>query len=80
MKLEQTKYFYTFGTKGQPYRGGWVVVVADTWDEADEKFTSRFPLEDGLIKCAFRYTEDAFLQTPMCENGNFGAFCHEVIE
>ena len=73
------KYYYTFGAEGQPYYGGWVMVVADSWDEADEKFIAQYPLKDGFINCAFRYTEEAFLNTGMQENGNLGSFCHEVL-
>ena len=76
------KYFYTFGPDPKyPYQSGWVEVMADDWDEADEKFTARFPNRDnGCVNCALRYMEGDFENTIIWLRGNYEDYCHEVLE
>ncbi len=56
------RYYYTFGSDlGFPYQNGWVVVYADSWEEAHRKFRARFPDRlghEGTINCAFFYDEN----------------------
>lgn len=75
------KYFYTFGTDKQfPYQRGWVEVHADSWHEAHAKFRGCFPdIHKNTLNCAFYYDEIMFLESGMAD-GNWGEFCHEVIE
>jgi len=76
------KFYFTFGTDKQfPYQGGWVEVVANSRGEACEKFRTRFPdRHKGTMNCAFVYSEDEFSETTMAQDGNWGEYCHEVIE
>ena len=76
------KVYYTFGTNPQfPYQRGWVEIVAGDIDEAHEKFRARFPnTSPDTLNCSFFYPEDRFVETQMHIDGNFGVFCHEVIE
>ena len=76
------RYYYTFGKNTEmPYNGGWVEVIADSFDEADEKFKAKYPNnKDGFLNCAFRYTEEHFVTTNMFNTGNFGARCHKIIQ
>ena len=75
------KFYFTFGCNDtQPYCGGWVEIIAESFDEATEKYVKQYPLtEDGLINCASRYPEEEFIETGMNLTGNRGYFCHEVI-
>ena len=76
------KYYFTFGSnETQPFKGGWTIVYADSWEEAINKFCVVHPkTADGFINCAFVYDEDKFKQTKMYTNGNLGKFEQEVIE
>jgi predicted RNA-binding Zn-ribbon protein involved in translation (DUF1610 family) len=75
-------YYYTFGTDPEyPYSRGWVEVYASSWEEAHEKFRTRFPDRpghEGTINCAFFYDQKSWERTVMSK-GNMGEFCHEVI-
>mgnify|MGYP000859795895 FL=1 len=74
------KYYFTYGTHGQPFSGGWTVVNANSYTEAIDKFNAVHPkTKDGFINCAFVYDENEFKQTKMYTNGNFGKFEQEVI-
>ena len=77
---ELKKYYYTYGTENQPYRGGWTEVEAPSAFIASAVFRLIHPdNEDGLMNCAGMYTEENFKQTNMYVNGNFGAKCYEKI-
>lgn len=71
-------YYFTFGTADYfPFYGGWVEVEAENRKEAEEIFISEYPLRNGLLNCAFVYSEEDFKKFPdMFVNGNFGNFCH----
>lgn len=79
---ELNPYYYTFGTDPEyPYSQGWVEVYAKTWQEAHEKFRTRFPDRhghEGTINCAFFYGKESWERSSMSK-GNMGEFCHEVI-
>lgn len=74
-------YYFTFGTDGtQPYIGGWVKVYAFDRLQACEAFRREYPDKiKGLLNCAVIYNEVFFEESAMFKNGNFGAFCHDVI-
>ena len=73
-------YYFTFGTgKDFPYQGGWVVVKANSYGEARNKFKEKFGTRDGYLPFAFQYSEEEFELSGMDKRGNFGEFCHEVI-
>ena len=75
-------YYFTFGTGEEyPFYGGWVKVMANDRGDACEKYRARFPDRDeGFVNCAFIYSEPEFTQTRMAASGNYGFFCHEIIE
>lgn len=81
------KYYFTFGSSGQIYNGGWVEIHAATAREAQEKFIShfgkrawKFP-EEHILNYSFLYTENEFKDTVMYQdNDNLGAGCHEIIK
>lgn len=75
-------YYYTFGSDPAfPYIYGWVEVYANSWEEANKKFRTRFPDRlghEGIINCAFAYDQTSWNKTSM-SNGNMGCLCHETI-
>lgn len=80
------KYYFTFGSSGQVFEGGWVEIHADSLNEAQEKFVERYgdrawklPWEK-ILNYAFHYTEEQFRETIMFTGDNFGSKCHEVIK
>ena len=82
--MEKNRYYFTMGYTGHVYEGGWVEIVADTLLEAQVKFKKRFGSEAynsaGLLRYCCPYTLKELQETRMDVEGNFGAFCHEVIE
>lgn len=73
-------YYFTFGSDGHPYVGGWVEIIAEDIDQAQEAFATRYGYNrQGFLRYCSCYTADRFMQTSMCKNGNIGAFCHEHI-
>lgn len=75
------KFYFTYGTSGHPYKGGWTVVEADTITIACGLFDAYHPRKHpACMNCACVYPEDKFLQSPMSKNGNFGEYCHEYIK
>ncbi len=73
-------YYYTFGSSPQfPYQCGWVIVHADSWEEAHEKFRTRFPDRNkDILNCAFFYDEDQWHDMDP-EHNWYGWKCWEVI-
>lgn len=75
-------YFYTFGSDEQfAHQNGWVEIRAANWEEAHEKFRSRFPDRpghEGTINCAFFYDEERWRQMDP-ENKWSGYKCYAII-
>ena len=78
---ENRRYFFTYGTEGHPYHGGWTEIEAPDIHVACALFRAYHPDKtEGLLNCSSVYTEDAFNKTEMAgPDGNFGMFCHEKI-
>ena len=75
-------FYFTYGTDpDMPFRGGWTVIQAPNIKAAAKIFEAYHPNPDGpeLLNCAACYTEEAFKRTRMHSEGNYGAFCHEMI-
>lgn len=74
-------YYYTFGcSDGFPYKNGWVVVKATSWEEAHQKFRARFPdRHENTLNCSFFYDEEKWAQMDP-EHRWTGWKLHEVIE
>lgn len=74
------KFYFTYGTEGQPFFGGWTEVEAPDKPTAHFIFRAFHPdRRKGLLNCGSIYTEEQFKRTTMYANGNFGHRCHETI-
>lgn len=74
------KYYFTYGTEGYPYYGGWTIVIADSTQQAISLFRVVHPdKEKHALNCAAIYSEETF-PIDMLKNGNFGNYAHEVIQ
>lgn len=81
-------FYFTFGSSGQVYQGGWVKIKAETIQEAQEKFRRHFGVRAwkdqdpwcGILSYAFHYTQEDFDTMEMFQTDNMGSRCHEVIE
>ena len=77
---ENRVFYFTYGTDGQPYRGGWTEIEAPDMQTACALFRAYHPDKtEGLLNCASVYTEEYMQTSGMWENGNFGARCDERI-
>lgn len=74
-------FYFTYGTDGQPFVGGWTEIEAPTMEAACALFRVYHPDKtDGLLNCSSVYTEEWFKKTKMNgPDGNFGRRCHERI-
>lgn len=75
------KFYFTYGTEGHPYYGGWTEIEAPNRNSACALFRALHPDKtEGLLNCCDVYTEEAFRRTTMnSPDGNFGFHCHERI-
>lgn len=75
------KFYFTFGSEGQPYVGGWTEVEAPNLPAACTAFQVFHPDKtEGLLNCCSVYDEDQFKRTSMYgPGGNFGNRCWERI-
>ena len=75
------KYYFTYGTEGQPVVGGWTEIEAPTVDLACAAFRAVHPDKTpGILNCCCFYTEEAFLKSCMAgPDGNHHKFCYERI-
>lgn len=73
-------YYFTYGTDGYPFCGGWTEIEANTKAEACSLFRAVHPDKlPGVLNCSFVYSEDQFMNTVMYKNGNYGFFMKERI-
>lgn len=74
------RYYFTYGTEGQPFIGGWTEVEAPTARAAAFAFRTFHPDKtEGLLNCSDMYPQEVFERTAMFREGNFGHRCHETI-
>lgn len=76
------KFYFTYGTEGHPFFGGWTEVEAPDRHAACAAFRAYHPDKtEGLLNCCSCYTEEDFKKTSMYQrpDGNFGHRCHETI-
>ena len=80
--MEENKVFYfTYGSEGQPFRGGGTTVYAPDMETACALFRVFHPdKEKGLLNCSEVYSAEEFFSTRMCRYGNLGADLHERID
>ena len=73
-------FYFTYGTDGQPFVGGWTEVEAPNRHAACAAFRAYHPDKtDGLLNCSSVYDEELFKLTEMCRRGNLGSHCWERI-
>ncbi len=75
------KFYFTYGSEGQPFFGGWTEVEAPDRRTACAAFRAFHPDKtEGLLNCCSVYEEEDFKRTSMYgPGGNFGYRCHETI-
>ena len=74
------KFYFTYGTDGQPFFGGWTEVDAPDCRSACSAFRTYHPDKtEGLLNCSSVYDEEHFKLTEMYRESNFGFRCHEII-
>lgn len=74
------KFYFTYGSEGYAFKGGWTVVEAESLNQAIGAFRVCHGNEDeDCIPCAHYYTEGEFEHTKLREKGNLGAFEWERI-
>ena len=77
---DNRNFFFTYGSEGQPFRGGWTVISAPDRATACAIFRLFHPDKvDGLLNCCKVYTDDDFFETSMFRYGNLGARLQERI-
>lgn len=75
------KFYFTYGTSGQPFVGGWTEIEVPDAHVAAALFRAYHPDKtEGLLNCSSVYTQEQFEKTEMWgPDGNFGRRCHERI-
>ena len=75
------KFYFTYGSEGQPFCGGWTEVEAPDRHAACAAFRAYHPDKtEGLLNCCSVYEEADFMRTSMYgPGGNFGRRCLETI-
>ncbi len=72
------KFYFTYGTDGRPFYGGWTEIEAPTRPIACTIFQMIHPCKpSGLLNCSDVYDEATFKATSMYKEDNFGHRCHE---
>ncbi len=74
-------FYFTYGSDGQPFVGGWTEIEAPDIHTACALFRTYHPDKtEGLLNCSSYYTEAEFQRSRMSgPDGNFGRHCHERI-
>lgn len=73
-------FYFTYGSGGQPFKGGWTEVNAPDRATAAAAFRAFHPDKIPMcLDCCTMYAEDDFKRTDMYSDGNLGAKCHEII-
>lgn len=71
-------FFFTFGSDEKfPYQYGYVIVRAESLDDAICKFRAKYPNRDpdsNTVNCAFYYTENEWIHVRYSDQ------CHDIIK
>lgn len=74
------KFYFTYGTEGHPFPGGWTLIYAPDRNTAEEIFKLFHKCRTrDLLNCCGVYDEETFKRTAMWTNGNCGHRCWEEI-
>lgn len=66
-------YYIMFGSEGQPFKGGWIIIEAETIEQACKIFRAMYQYKetnDTLLKFCSIYTEEGFKQTEMYKHNH----------
>ena len=78
MKIQN--YYFTYGTEGHPFRGGWTKIEAPSRKIACMIFRALHPDKiEGILNCCSVYDTNEFLRTQMWREGNFGKHEQECV-
>lgn len=79
MKL--SNYYFTFCPDADfPYQNGWVMVEAESLNQAAGAFRQFYTdVDEGTLNCEDYCTEEQFRRTGAFETGYLGGWCHKVI-
>lgn len=79
MKL--SNYYFTFCPDADfPYQNGWVVVEAESLNQAAGAFRQFYPdVDEGTLNCEDYYTDAQFARKGLAQEGHHGGRCHKVI-
>lgn len=73
-------YYFTYGSEGHPFVGGWTKIEAPNLRVAREIFRTLHPDKyPGILNCSWQYDENEFRKTEMWTKGNFGVHEQEVV-
>ena len=73
-------YYFTYGTEGHPFVGGWTKIEAPSRRAAVTIFRAIHPdVIPDLVNCSSIYDEEDFRKTSMWSKGNFGKHEQEVV-
>lgn len=73
-------FYFTYGTTGHPFYGGWTKIEAPNMAIACAIFREIHPdKHEGLLNCCTCYTQEEFVKTSMWARGNFGVHEQEVV-
>jgi len=74
------KFYFTYGSEGHPFFGGWTEIEAENRGIACQIFRTVHPdRHPGFLNCCSVYDEGSFKYTTMYSDGNFGFRCREKI-
>lgn len=73
------RYYYTFGDDtGYPFQNGWIIIEADTWEQAHIIFRNNFKCcHEHVLNCSFFYNEQQWKKMHPEENWR-GYKCYGV--
>ena len=73
------KFYFTYGSSGMAYEGGWTEVEAPSRATAIQAFSVFHRPVNHMMACSDLYSEEEFRKTGMLDGGNFGAKTREKI-
>ena len=74
------KFYFTYGSEGQPFPGGWTLIHAPDRKTAEQIFKAFHECRiRDLLNCCCVYDEDEFKKTKAWTKGNLGHRCWEEI-